>query len=101
MPDNQTQDEWLQDPRVSGDPNAKGTGVIVRTPDASKEYLDKIEYEELVEQAEKENIDTYSWVPEVIASEGDVKTASCTGLRCARGKCPPGCICSRKRGRCR
>jgi hypothetical protein len=100
MPDNQTRDEWLQHPMVAGNRNAKGTGVISRTPGSSKEYAENIEYEEMVERAESENIDAYTWVPHVIANESQVKSASCAGLRCAR-RCPPGCVCNRKRGRCK
>lgn len=54
MPDNQTHEEWLSLPAVANDPNAKGTGVVFRTPNANKEYLFSIEYNDLVEQAKKE-----------------------------------------------
>jgi hypothetical protein len=100
MPDNQTQDEWLDLPAVAGNPDARGTGVVVRTPGATKEYSDNIPYDKFVEEAEAEQYDVYSWVPHSVASQQQVKAASCAHLLCA-GKCPPGCVCDRKKGRCK
>lgn len=98
MPDNQTREEWLDLPTVAGNPNAKGTGVVVKAAGGSKEFIDSVEYEALVEQAESENWDAYSWVPVDVATPDQVKAATCSG-RCA-GKCRPGCICNRSKGRC-
>lgn len=101
MPDNQTQDDWLNVPSVAGNPNAKGTGVIFRTQNGNKEYIKDIEYEELVKQANDGDFDAYSWVPHSIATEQMVMAQSDCGRNRCKGRCPPGCICNRKTGRCK
>jgi hypothetical protein len=102
VPDNQTHDEWLSIPSVAGVPDAKGTGVVFRAADGGKEYINNVEYEKFLEQADAEQFDSYSWVPHAIANEQQVLAAatSCKNYRCV-GKCPPGCICNRKNGRCK
>ena len=39
MPDNQTKEEWLELAIVADNPNATGTGVVIQSPGASKNYM--------------------------------------------------------------
>jgi hypothetical protein len=100
MPDNQTRAEWLNLPTVVNNPSARGTGVIL-TSTGNKQFAEGIEYEALIQQASDNDFEAFSWVPHSVATEAQVKGATCQGLRCVPASCPPGCVCSRRTGRCR
>jgi hypothetical protein len=96
MADDQTHRQWLNIPNVAG---ARGTAVFKRTSSSSKEFLDNVEYHVVSDIAEREDWDTFSWVPHQVASENQVHSAPCSG-RCVPGSCSPGCICGRATGIC-
>jgi hypothetical protein len=102
MPDNQTRDEWLELPAVAQNPGALGTGLYLQHwDDPVRGETPNIPYEPFVAQAYSSNYDAFVWVPHAVAAYQQLTSqATCAALRCA-GKCPPGCICDRTRGRCK
>jgi hypothetical protein len=99
MSDNQTRDEWLELPAVATNSHAQGTGIILKSSGAGKEFIKDVEYRALIDAAVSGNYYAFAWVPHAVASFQYLNGVSCTHLRCM-GKCPPGCICDRDQGHC-
>jgi hypothetical protein len=100
MPDNQTNEEWLDLPSVAGNANALGTGVVLYQAGGRKDYLADIKYDDLLVKDSKDNYFAFSWVPHVVADFSQVQKTQCGG-RCSKTCKRPGCICDRSIGRCR
>ncbi|MCW1994792.1 hypothetical protein [Bradyrhizobium diazoefficiens] len=100
MSDNQTQEAWLELPAVANDPNAKGTGVYLPFAGGSKEYLQDITYDDLLNNDAAQTYYAFAWVPHAVATFQQVKQPACTG-RCSKTCKRPGCLCDRSIGQCR
>ena len=100
MPDNQTNDEWLELPIVANDPNARGTGVVISQQGGAKTYEPDILYAELLAKDKTEQFFAFAWVPLAVANLQQVQQASCDG-RCSKTCKRPGCLCDRSIGRCK
>jgi hypothetical protein len=99
MPDNQTDDGWLQLPAVASNPHAEGTGVILKQAGGTKSFIWNVTYDKLLLRDKEENFFAFSWVPHVVATEDQVKAEPCGG-RCSKTCKRPGCLCDRSIGKC-
>ncbi|WOH58511.1 hypothetical protein [Bradyrhizobium sp. BWC-3-1] len=100
MPDNQTQEAWLELPTVANYSEALGTGVYLPFAGGSKEYLLDITYDDLLSKDEAQKYYAFAWVPHAVATHQQVKQPTCTG-RCSKTCKRPGCLCDRSIGQCR
>jgi hypothetical protein len=99
MPDNQTNEDWLELTAVSDDPSALGTGVFLTRGAGGKDFFTDITYNEMLARDQRSNFFAFSWVPHVVASYVQVRQQTCGG-RCAKTCKRPGCLCDRSIGVC-
>jgi hypothetical protein len=100
MPDNQTNDEWLELASVANDSNAKGTGVYLLQAGGTKEYATDISYDELLARDAAEKFYAFAWVPHAVAIFRRIQQPPCSG-RCSKTCKRPGCLCDRSVGLCK
>jgi hypothetical protein len=100
IPDNQTRDEWLEPPIVANDPNAMGTGVVLRQARGTKDYVLHISYDDMLAKGAKEQFFAFAWVPHGIATFQQIQQTPCSG-RCSKTCKRPGCLCDRSVGHCK
>jgi hypothetical protein len=100
MPDNQTNDDWLELPTVAHDPNAKGTGVILIAAGSNKDYAPDVTYDDLLARDAVERFYAFAWVPHAVATFKQIQQTPCSG-RCSKTCKRPGCLCDRSVGRCK
>jgi hypothetical protein len=100
MPDNQTNDDWLELPTVANNPNAKGTGVYLIQAGGHKDYARDITYTAMLSRDAKEKFFAFAWVPHAVATLQQIQQPPCTG-RCSKTCKRPGCLCDRSIGLCK
>ena len=102
MPDNQTPSEWLQLSSVLNDPDPRGTGLFLVSPDSSKQIEGNVAYEYFVRMCVSNNYFVFKWVPYEIAGLAEIQNQSsqCSTDRCAKTCIKPACLCNTNIGRC-
>ena len=100
MPDNQTNEAWLELPGIDNNPNAMGTGVVIQQFGGPKNYVQDVTYEEMLSRDATQQFFAFAWVPDAVASFQQIQQTLCHG-RCAKTCKRPGCLCDRSIGQCR